>query len=390
MQSLLWRSPLYTIVKPLMRAYRNCCSRFFMVFHLATISGGIETIMHALIEAGNPGSDEWMYARLAAGVMRIPYYTLVVWMTRRFISPHLKYIESSDMKGLWFFPVLFGAVSLTLNIYYDSLRISSPYLYITFFLLFTFAFFAYNLLLRILDSAVKKSVLEQVNRIKTEFLQDMSHEMKAPLTLIAAGIDYSDRVIGKEIGVQAAHDALGNIREETQRLGRMVDGMVKIASMSELTEESRRRTDFAALLKSGAESFRIAHKNVALVLDVAPDLPDVFVTADRFKQVVLNILGNAAEHSGTDTITVSANAAGKYIAVRVTDNGGGIPPEILSRVFERGVSTRRDKTGIAGYGLSICKTIIEAHGGEISIESEPGESTAVTFTVPVYSGQKES
>jgi signal transduction histidine kinase len=148
--------------------------------------------------------------------------------------------------------------------------------------------------------------------------------------------------------------------------------------------------DFTALLKKSAEAFRITLQDKNhLRVDIATDLPDVFVEKDGFKQVVTNLLTNAAKHSQGD-ITLTARVKEKYITVKVSDNGEGIPPELLPKVFRRGISGK----GGTGYGLYICKTIVEAHGGTIEIESEtdggrlPGKGTTVTFTVPVYGGQE--
>ena len=85
-------------------------------------------------------------------------------------------------------------------------------------------------------------------------------------------------------------------------------------------------------------------------------------------------------------ITLEAFVEKNYITVCIRDTGEGVQPELLPRVFERGVSGKGGK----GYGLSICKTIVEAHGGDIEVESEQGKGTAVTFTIPVYSGQNEA
>ena len=228
--------------------------------------------------------------------------------------------------------------------------------------------------------------LDNLNRTKTEFLQDMSHEMKAPLTVIATGIDFADMQIHKESAdLERAAAALDNIREETQRLGRMVGGMVSLASMSEISE-NRKRIDFAALLRNSAETFRPAleQRNNRLSVEIAPDLPDVFVESDRFAQVIANLLSNAAEYTRDGQLTLSADYDSAFITVRVSDTGDGIERSLLPKVFKRGVSGR-DGTG---YGLYICKTVVEAHGGTINIESEPGKGTTVTFTVPVYGGQE--
>ena len=234
--------------------------------------------------------------------------------------------------------------------------------------------------------AERNAMLDGLNRTKTEFLQDMSHEMKAPLTVIAAGIDAADMQLGKgEAGQAKAKSALGTVREETQRLGRMVKGMISLATMSGMSE-NRKRVDFAVLLERSAEASRLMmeQKNNALRVKIAPGLPDVFVEHDRFSQVMANLLSNAADHTRDGQVMVTAEHDGPVITVQVSDTGDGIEAELLPTVLERGVSGR----GGTGYGLFICKTVVEAHGGTITIESEPGKGTTVTFTVPVYGGQE--
>jgi len=248
--------------------------------------------------------------------------------------------------------------------------------------------------------SVHNELLSKLNRQKTEFVQDMSHEMKAPLTVIAAGIDFADRQMKKESGsLHEAGEALDNIRNETQRLGRMVSGMVSLAHMNEVG--TRARTNFSALIKNSAEAFRssVEQRGNGFKVEIAPNMPETYIEGDRFTQVIVNLLSNASEHTENGSVTLTANFDGKYITVCVTDNGKGIEPELLPRVFERGVSGR-DSTG---YGLYISKVVVEAHGGEINIESpvawarssasaarpaEPGKGTAVKFSVPVYGGQE--
>jgi len=232
----------------------------------------------------------------------------------------------------------------------------------------------------------REESLTELNRTKTEFLQDMSHEMKAPLTVIATGIDFADMQLKAESGsLSEAGEALETVREETQRLGRMVSGMVNMASMSEVGE-NRKRVDFSALLNNSAEAFRVAiqQRGNSLGVEIAEGLPDVFVENDRYVQVMANLFNNARDNTDNGLITLTADQDGKYISVRLTDTGVGIEPELLPRVFDRGVSG----SGSTGYGLYICKTVVEAHGGSIAIESEPDKGTAVTFTVPVYAGQE--
>ena len=238
---------------------------------------------------------------------------------------------------------------------------------------------------QMLALGMENASLERLNHMKTEFLQDMSHEMQNPLTVIATGVDFADGEIESGGEPREIRDALEIVREETQRLGRMVRGMVQLAEMDK-GSPNRKRTDFAALLHSSAESFRILlrRQNNALRIDIAPGIPDVFVEADRYKQIITNLFTNALRHTHSGQITLAATYDATFITVRMTDTGEGIDAALQLRIFERGVSGRSG----TGYGLHLCKTIVEAHGGTIEVESEPGKGTAVVFTVPVYGGQE--
>ena len=232
----------------------------------------------------------------------------------------------------------------------------------------------------------RTAFLEKLNRIKMEFLQDMSHEMKTPLTVIATGIDYADRQLKKESGnLVKASSAIETAQNEVQRLGRMVGGMVKVATIKDISE-NRERIDFAALLRESTESFLLVleRQNVNLTVEIKPGLPDVYIEKDLFVQVLTNLFSNAADHTRDGQISLKVDFDSAYITVSMTDTGEGIEADVLPDVFKRGFSGR----GGTGFGLYLCKTIVEAHGGVISIESALGKGTTVTFTIPVYSGQK--
>lgn len=236
---------------------------------------------------------------------------------------------------------------------------------------------------------------EETIRIKKEFLQDLNHEMRTPLAVVATGIDLIDEQIkDRECCSENVAMAVDAIRNQVQRIGRMLDGMVEMASISE-SAENRQRVNFAALLRSGAGEFGIEMKKqgTELVLDIPDGLPDVFVKSDQFTQVVTNLLSNASRYAKGGRVVVCASADKRAITVRVIDTGKGIANDLLPRVFERGVSG----DGGTGFGLHICKSVVEAHGGTIKVENiRPGHvsgddeasGTVVTFTVPVYSGQE--
>jgi signal transduction histidine kinase len=235
------------------------------------------------------------------------------------------------------------------------------------------------------ELAAEKAALEKHNRMKTEFLQDIKHEVRNPLHVISLGTDFVNQCIEMKDMDAEARNALSTIQNEALRLGRMVNGMVELANMSG-SPASRKRIDFAEILSHAAETARLSaeKKYNALRVDISPGLPYVYGEAEQLERVPVNLLENANICTRNGTIAIEAKHSGEYITVSVSDTGEGIDPDLLPRVFMRGVSGRGGK----GYGLSMCRTIIEAHGGEIDIESEIGKGTTVTFTIPVYGGQE--
>ncbi|MDR1620499.1 MAG: HAMP domain-containing histidine kinase [Clostridiales bacterium] len=233
----------------------------------------------------------------------------------------------------------------------------------------------------------QNAVLAQASRAKTEFLQDIGHEIRNPLQVISYGVDFMRSRISQESGTEEMLGALNAIQEEAVRLGLMINGMVELATMSG-NPASRVKVDFAAMLRRSAETLRIEaeSKHNVLHVHIGPDLPPVYAVTEQLERVPINLLQNAMNATECGVICLEAFFAAGGITVKIRDNGTGIAPELLPHVFERGVSGRNGK----GYGLSICKTIVEAHSGVIEIESEPGKGTTATFTVPIYGGQGEA
>ena len=120
-----------------------------------------------------------------------------------------------------------------------------------------------------------------------------------------------------------------------------------------------------------------------LEVDLSPNLPEVAVDADRIRQVMSNLLGNAIKFTPAGgTIRVSARQQGDAVIVSIVDTGPGIPPEHLSKVFDRFWKGQGATRTGSGLGLSIAKGIVEAHGGTIWAESELGKGSSFAFTLP--------
>ena len=225
--------------------------------------------------------------------------------------------------------------------------------------------------------------LQELERLRAEFLGLVSHELRTPLTSIrgsastlleeSAELDPAERhEFYRIIHEQAAHmrGLIGDLLDA----GRIEAGTLSVApEPSEVsTLVDRARTTF---LSGGARR--------GVLIDLPSDLPPVMADRRRIVQVLNNLLSNAARHSPEFTpIRVSAMRDGVHVAVSVSDRGKGIAPELLPHLFRKYASAG-ERAG-AGLGLVICKGLVEAHGGRIRAESAgAGQGSRFTFTLPV-------
>lgn len=228
----------------------------------------------------------------------------------------------------------------------------------------------------------------RLSRAKTEFLADVSHELRTPLTVLRSNA---------EVGLQTEREPayyiklLDKVSRESSKMSRMVEDLLLLS-----------RSDSASLPLEiepvDAELF------LAEIVGRARGLADEYdtrlhtrlsgqgtlkVDAQKAEQAVLILVDNAAKYSPAGSLVTLTSRAGRgELALKVADEGPGIPDEHLRRVFERfyrvdKTRSRRDSRGGAGLGLPIAKTIAEAHGGRIEAESSPGEGTSMTLFLPL-------
>lgn len=229
--------------------------------------------------------------------------------------------------------------------------------------------------------AAENAVLDRHNRMKTELIATVTHETMTPLAVLSG---YAELIAGelrrKGVDEQTAKD-LDNIAEETQRIAELMDEL-----NSQAREQDSRRSksglNLNKLINGAVRLYTpiLARKDTVLSIDVPDGLPDVYACASEVTQVLFNLLQNARNHTENGEVCIVAVNRDGFIAVTVSDTGGGIPPKLLPHVFERGVSGSESGKGL---GLSICKDIISSHGGTIEITSELRKGTAVRFTLPV-------
>ncbi len=231
--------------------------------------------------------------------------------------------------------------------------------------------------------------LDRMSRLKSGFLANISHEMRTPLTVMSS---YAG-LTSIEIRHGSANDKtlcnLDVIKREASRLGNLVE---KLKDYSVEKERMLTHTDTRAVsILNQALSFcgPICQKNKNEIL-INPDCEDIslYINPESIFQTLVNLIINANRHTTEGTILLDARTQSQdlYAKLSVSDNGEGIDPILLPRVFEKGISL----DGSSGLGLAICKEIVEDHRGKIWIESIQGKGTVVYFTLPVSKGAKKS
>ncbi|MEU3696445.1 HAMP domain-containing sensor histidine kinase [Streptomyces griseoviridis] len=226
---------------------------------------------------------------------------------------------------------------------------------------------------------------ESETRVR-QFVADASHELRTPLASIRGYAELTRR--GREqVGPDTRH-ALGRIESEAGRMTLLVEDLLLLARLDAGRPLQFGRTDLVPLVVDTVSDARAAGMDHVWRLDL-PDEP-ALVSADaaRLQQVLVNLLGNARNHTppGT-TVTARVRRRGPWLCLDVEDNGQGIPAGLLPHVFERfarGDSARSRATGSTGLGLAIVQAVSTAHGGAVTVDSVPGR-TVFTVYLPALS-----
>jgi len=229
------------------------------------------------------------------------------------------------------------------------------------------------------------SDLERAELLRRNMVADTAHELRTPLSNIRGYLEaIRDGVTEPDANTMRTLD------EEATLLSRLVDDLQEL-SLAEAGELKllRQSDNIIRLVKQTAASVQpqAATKRVSIINNLPATLPPVNIDHNRISQVLRNLLENAIAHTGDGgSITLSASEQGDWVEVSVTDTGEGIPAEDLPNIFERLYrvdKSRTRATGGSGLGLTITKRLVEAHGGQIEAQSEPGEGSRFSFTLPV-------
>jgi two-component system OmpR family sensor kinase len=222
----------------------------------------------------------------------------------------------------------------------------------------------------------------------------IAQELRQPLASI---LGYSDLLLGESVGALGAlqRKFLERLKASTERAGGLLEAIIRAASENGGPDLAGQAVDLRAVLDAAVEDAggTLREKNIALELELAERLPPVAVDGDALHQILIHLLQNAAlatPAGGEIRVEAKPHSAGPgYVLVEITDQGGGIPPEQQDLVFAR--PQRSDSAPVAGLGgpaagLSIVKTLVEAEGGQVWLDSHPGQGTTFSLQLPVSAG----
>jgi signal transduction histidine kinase len=240
------------------------------------------------------------------------------------------------------------------------------------------------------DLAQANQELVRLDRTKTQFFSVINHEMRTPLTAIYG---YTELLLfsGESLSDRQEH-MLRHIRDSSQRLMDLVSNILDVSRLEDgklsilpgVMPVSPAIETALAVIRPMAES-----KCLSIQVDIAPATPPVWGDSKRVNQILVNLLSNAVKFTpdrGSVTISAHQNARPDMVEISVSDTGPGIPAASIAHIFDR--FSRQERPEIqdtigTGLGLSIAKGLVEAHGGQIWVESQEGQGACFTFTLPV-------
>ena len=230
------------------------------------------------------------------------------------------------------------------------------------------------------------AAVEELERLRAEFLATVSHELRTPLTSIK-GSAATALGAAADLDPAVTRQLFRIIEDQADHMHGLVSDLLDVARIETGTlAVSPEPAEAPVLVDRARNAFISAGGRNNLAIDIEPALPLVMADRRRIVQVLGNLLSNAARHSAESfAIRVTAVRKGPHVALSVADEGRGIPAESLPHLFRKfSRAQSEDQGGDTGLGLAICKGIVEAHGGRIWAESDgPDRGARFTFTLPV-------
>lgn len=241
--------------------------------------------------------------------------------------------------------------------------------------------------------------LEEVDRLKSDFISSVSHQLKSPLTAIEGYIDFFLEGIDTGIKKEKQIKALSIMKHNASRLGKLIDDVLDLARIEAgQLEVNRQPLKLGEMLEERAREIRhlAREKEVEIEVKVEGEMRQVLGDREKLKKILNNLLSNAVKFSHRKSkvvieakgVSCQGKGRGSFVEVSISDTGCGIPKTEISTVFDKfrrlgpEDETVMEELKGPGLGLAIAKGMVEAHGGRIWVESEVGKGSKFIFTLP--------
>ncbi len=233
---------------------------------------------------------------------------------------------------------------------------------------------------RMQAEAIEAEALRRSDELKTSLLRSVSHDLRTPLTsMIAAGAALDS----PSVSAEERHELSEAVVEQGRRLSRLVENLLDVSRLQTGHAEPRREpVELAGLLEAARHSLGARGEAVRLALDA--ELPALDADPTQLERAFANLLENAVVHGGGQPVLVRSRLVGPRLVVRVVDQGPGIPESERERIFEPFYRAGVQAANGSGLGLAIARGFVEANGGEVGVESLPGQGSSfvVSFAAP--------
>jgi PAS domain-containing protein/two-component sensor histidine kinase len=237
------------------------------------------------------------------------------------------------------------------------------------------------------------SAAEALDQLREGFVATVSHELRTPIALIRG---YAETLLEFELEPEQHREYLERIQGLTTRLGDLISQILDATHLdADPLILERTPVSFASLVARLRGDLALSGDDSRLVTDLPPDLPPIEVDPARVGRILENLVGNALKYAPDDSpVVIGADMAGSWLVVHIDDEGIGVPEAdrpLVAEPFHRAWNVRESRIPGTGLGLYICRRLVEAHGGSLTIgdraDARPG--TRVSFTLPILAGRRD-
>jgi signal transduction histidine kinase len=226
-----------------------------------------------------------------------------------------------------------------------------------------------------------------MDRLKSELIATVSHDLKQPLSVMNG---YTELLLMHRKLDDTGISFIDMVRKSIQNMRQLIDDLLDLAKIESGIRLELEPVALNDILYECVKALQptVSSKNMTVTVETSDTLPDVMADRIRLQQVFSNLIGNAVKYTPPEGwVRVAANNQNGSIRVVIQDNGLGISPEDQAHVFERFYRVRRPETDSiegTGLGLAIVRSLVEAHNGQITLESKLGQGSSFTLSLPVY------